>query len=205
VGRGGGDALAPPVGGVRRIGCAALAVLVLSGCGGGSGGKTSAATTGSTTVTIHNTSSASSATLARGFRLTSPAFSNGGKIPTRYTCAGAGQPIPLHWTGVPRRAKELVLVMRDPDAPDGPFLHWALAGINPSTHSVPARAVAARNSSGTDGYAPPCPPPGAKPHHYVITLSALAAASRLKSGFNPDQLRTSAVGIATLVGTFGRS
>jgi Raf kinase inhibitor-like YbhB/YbcL family protein len=190
---------------VRRLAAVVVAVLVLCGCGGGGGTKTSAATTSSTTVSVHNTSSASSVTLARGFHLTSPAFSNGGKIPRRYTCSGAGQPIPLHWTGVPRKAKELVLVMRDQDAPGGPFLHWGLAGISPSADSVPAGAVAARNSSGSEGYTPPCPPPGAGPHHYVITLSALAAPSGLKRGFNPDQLRTSALGIATLVGTFGRS
>ncbi len=143
-------------------------------------------------------------TLARGFHLSSPAFHNNRAIPPRYTCSGAGQPIPLTWSGVPKSAHELVLVIRDPDAPGSPFTHWALAGISPQTHGVPANAIAGRNSAGGNGYTPPCPPHGSRAHHYVITLTALSGASGLKPGFDPNQLRTSAVGIATLVGTYER-
>jgi Raf kinase inhibitor-like YbhB/YbcL family protein len=141
------------------------------------------------------------ATLAKNFRLTSPAFKPGGAIPRQYTCDGAGAPIPLAWSGVPKSAKELVLMMRDPDAPSGDFIHWAVAGINPRSNTP--TGVNGRNSEGRAGYAAPCPPPG-RPHHYVITLSALSGPSKLKPGFAPDQLRTAAVGIATLVGTYAR-
>ena len=202
-----------------------LGVLVLGGCGGG-GGSTSAhpsatsAASPTTTVaspspttTVASPSTTTSAhsssvhpvTLARGFHLSSPAFHNNGAIPTRYTCSGAGEPIPLTWSGVPKSAHEMVLVMRDPDAPGVPFTHWALAGIGPQTHSVPPNAIAGRNSTGANGYTPPCPPHGSRAHHYVITLTALSAASGLKAGFDPNQLRTAAVGIATLVGTYKRS
>jgi len=102
---------------------------------------------------------------------------------------------------VPKNAKELVLIMRDPDSPNAPFVHWAVAGISP--HAATPTGVAGRSSTGKPGYTPPCPPAG-KPHHYVITLSALSAPSNLKPGFTPDQLRTSAVGIATLIGTYAR-
>ncbi len=192
-----------------------LGVLVLGGCGGGGGTSTRASTTSaaSTTTTVASTSTTTSAhsssvhavTLARGFHLSSPAFHNNGAIPTRYTCSGSGEPIPLSWSGVPKSAHELVLVMRDPDAPGSPFTHWALAGISPQTHSVPANAIAGRNSAGSNGYTPPCPPHGSRAHHYVITLTALSGASGLKPGFDSDQVRTSAVGIATLVGTYRRS
>jgi Raf kinase inhibitor-like YbhB/YbcL family protein len=198
---------------VRRL--VVLAVLVLGGCGGGGGSTSthaSATSAASTTTTVASSSATASAgssslhpvTLARGFRLSSPAFHNNGAIPTRYTCSGAGEPIPLRWSGVPKSARELVLVMRDPDAPGSPFTHWTLAGISPQTHSAPANAIAGRNSTGSNGYTPPCPPHGSRAHHYVITLSALSEASGLRLGFDPNQLRSAAVGIATLVGTYRR-
>jgi Raf kinase inhibitor-like YbhB/YbcL family protein len=197
---------------VRRL--ALLGVVVLGGCGGAGSTtstpvSTTSATRATTTSVASTTSSAHSSsvgpvTLAHGFHLSSPAFGNNGVIPTRYTCGGAGEPVPLVWSGVPKSAHELVLVMRDPDAPGTPFTHWALAGISPQTHTVPANAIAGRNSAGGNGYTPPCPPHGSRAHHYVITLTALSGPSGLKAGFNPNQLRTSAVGIATLVGTYER-
>jgi Raf kinase inhibitor-like YbhB/YbcL family protein len=109
---------------------------------------------------------------------------------------------------VPKGAKELVLVMRDPDAPGGDFIHWAVAGIPPATTGFPAGGVPGlvapgQNSFGSLGYRGPCPPKG-NAHHYVITLSALAAPSGLKPGFTADQLHTQALGIATLIGTYAR-
>jgi Raf kinase inhibitor-like YbhB/YbcL family protein len=137
-------------------------------------------------------------------RLTSPAFADGGAIPRAYTCDGADSPLPLRFSGIPPSAKELVLVMRDPDAPTGNFVHWALAGISASASTVTAGAVEGRNSFGSLGYRGPCPPRGERPHHYVLTLSALGGRSALTAGFSPDQLRTAAVGLATLTGTYGR-
>ncbi len=126
-----------------------------------------------------------------------------------YTCDGRQTSLPLRWTGVPHGATELVLVMRDPDAPGGPFVHWALAGITPATTGFPAGGVSGqvipgRNSTGSLGYTGPCPPAGSPAHHYVLTLSALAAPSGLKPGFSPDQLQAQALGIATLIGTYAR-
>jgi Raf kinase inhibitor-like YbhB/YbcL family protein len=180
---------------VRGAGLLVAIALTLSSCGGS---RTAASSSSSTTT---STTTVSSVSLARGFTLTSPAFKQNGAIPRQYTCDGAGGPIPLKWSGVPRTTRELVLIMRDPDAPGAPFVHWAVAGIRPDATS-PA-GVPGRNSTGRTGYAPPCPPPG-KAHHYVITLNALSGPSNLKPGFTPDQLRTSAVGIATLVGTYAR-
>jgi Raf kinase inhibitor-like YbhB/YbcL family protein len=145
--------------------------------------------------------------LVGSLRLTTPAFSAGAAIPRAYTCEGRDISIPLRISGVPRGTRELVLVMRDPDAPRGDFVHWALAGIPPSTTSlaagaVPGLVVPGRNSYGALGYRGPCPPPG-RAHHYVLTLSALSAPSGLRPGFSADQLRTPAVAIATLIGTYG--
>jgi Raf kinase inhibitor-like YbhB/YbcL family protein len=126
-----------------------------------------------------------------------------------YTCDGRGTSLPLSWSGVPHDAKELVLVMRDPDAPGGTFVHWALAGIAPTATGFPAGGVSGqvipgRNSAGTLGYTGPCPPAGAQAHHYVLTLSALVSPSGLHPGFTADQLQTRALAIATLIGTYAR-
>jgi Raf kinase inhibitor-like YbhB/YbcL family protein len=138
-------------------------------------------------------------------RLTSPAFVAGTAIPRTYTCDGRDLPPPLRWSGIPPSARELVLVMRDPDAPGGNFVHWAVAGIPPTASGLPAKGVVeGRNSFGTVGYRGPCPPAGDKAHHYVLTLSALGGRSGLGAGFSADQLHTAAVGLATLVGTYRR-
>ncbi len=144
--------------------------------------------------------------LARGFTVSSPAFRDQGAIPAKYTCKGADVSLPLTISGVPPSAKELVVAMRDPDASSGNFVHWALAGIPPSTHAiqsggVPGLVAPGRNSYGTLGYRGPCPPT-AQTHHYVITVTALGAPSGLRPGFTLDSLHTPAVALATLTGTF---
>jgi Raf kinase inhibitor-like YbhB/YbcL family protein len=203
---------------------AGLAVgLALAGCGGSSksSSSASASTTGSTTISDHSspppsttgpvshTAPAPAATLARGFHLTSPVVRQNGPIPRRYTCDGADISLPLRFSGVPRATRELVLIMRDPDAPSGNFVHWALAGIPPRTTAlqaggVPGQIIPGRNSLGSLGYRGPCPPHGSHAHHYVITLNALSGRSSLRPGFTADQLQTAAIGVATLVGTYRR-
>jgi Raf kinase inhibitor-like YbhB/YbcL family protein len=186
---------------VRRLGSlAALLALAPAGCGGGSS-SSSPATSPSSAAT-----SPSSAALVPALRLGSPGFAPGGPIPRRYTCDGADLPLPLRWSGVPRRARELLVVMRDPDAPGGNFIHWAIARIRPSATSLPAAgAVEGRNSFGAVGYRGPCPPRGDRPHRYVITLSALAGPSGVRRGFAPNQaVRSLVLAVATLTGTYVR-
>jgi Raf kinase inhibitor-like YbhB/YbcL family protein len=220
---------------VRSTTAAALAAILIAGCGGSSSSSgatssrtnqsatsTPAAVTQSTTSATTASSSSSlstpgtsttstfstTATLAHGFHLTSPAFAAGGAIPAAYTCDGTDVSPPLQITGIPPGTRELVLVMRDPDSP-GAFVHWALAGIPPTTTSLPSGGVPGlvapgRNSFGTLGYRGPCPPHGASPHHYVLTVSALSAPSGLRAGFSADQLSSAATGISTLIGTYAR-
>jgi hypothetical protein len=169
--------------------------VALSGCGGSAQSRS----TGASPPPVR---------LVGSLRLTSPAFTAGAAIPRIYTCDGRDISIPLRFAGIPRATRELVLVMRDPDAPTADFVHWAIAGIAPATRGfaqggVPGLIVPGRNSYGSIGYRGPCPPPG-RAHHYVLTLSALPTASGLKPGFSADQLRTSALAIATLIGTYGR-
>src|SRR5215207_10746001 len=107
--------------------------------------------------------------------LQSSAFAPGAPIPERYTCDGAGDAPPLSWSGVPKRARELTLVVEDPDADR--FVHWTVLRIAPYTMGLdeghaPAGAVETDNSTGKRGWTPPCPPEDDEPHHYVFAVYA---------------------------------
>ncbi len=96
-------------------------------------------------------------------RLTSPAFADGGTIPSKYTCDGVDVSPPLAVAGVPEKARSLALVMDDPDAPVGTWVHWVVWNIAPRNgeiheHSAPPEGVAGRNSWQRAGYGGPCPP-----------------------------------------------
>ncbi|HEY3018732.1 MAG TPA: YbhB/YbcL family Raf kinase inhibitor-like protein, partial [Solirubrobacteraceae bacterium] len=107
---------------------------------------------------------------------------DGAAIPVRFTCAGAGAQPRIAWRGVPRGARELVLVVTDPDAPGGRFVHWTAYGIAPGARAVPPGVREGANSAGKDGWTPPCPPEGDRPHRYVIELYALPRRSGLPAG-----------------------
>jgi Raf kinase inhibitor-like YbhB/YbcL family protein len=114
------------------------------------------------------------------FHLASPAVTNGGSLPVRYTCDGRGISPPLTWTAPPTRTRSLTLLVRDPDAPGGVFIHWRASGIAPRAGSIAAGAHfrhEGRNSAGTRGWTPPCPPPGTV-HHYVFVLTAVNAVGK---------------------------
>jgi len=114
--------------------------------------------------------------------LTSPAFADGERIPLKYTRDGENLAPPLRWSGVPDRTRSLVLVMEDPDAPNGTFRHWAVFNI-PSDHDqLPesmetgpdaGRVRYGRNDFGNARYDGPEPPRGHGVHHYHFRLAAL--------------------------------
>lgn len=112
-------------------------------------------------------------------KITSSAFQEGGNIPSKLTCDGANVNPPLHFDQVPVRAKSLALIVDDPDAPGGVFVHWLVWNIDPKTsdiaeNSVPPNAVQGRNGFGKIGYGGPCPPSGT--HSYYFRVYALDVA-----------------------------
>jgi hypothetical protein len=148
-----------------------------AGCGGGADG-----------------SATPSGAAPAGFAFSSPAL--GATIPRRYTCDGAGTSPPLRWSGAPRAA-ELVLVVQDPDAPGGTFVHWtAFAIVARPLGDIPAgaRLRSGENSAGRTGWTPPCPPKGDKPHRYQFSLYALRRPSGLKPGASAAQVREKLAG-----------
>jgi Raf kinase inhibitor-like YbhB/YbcL family protein len=137
---------------------ACAAVAAASGCSG-DGERAAPPTGGAGVITV-----------------TSPAFDDGQPIPQKYTCDGEEVSPPLAWSGVPSDAAALALVVDDPDAPGGTYVHWAVANIDPAQHgvdegSVPAGGVEIANSSGGASYAGPCPPSGT--HRYRFTVYGL--------------------------------
>ncbi|MFF0270166.1 YbhB/YbcL family Raf kinase inhibitor-like protein [Kribbella sp. NPDC004536] len=120
--------------------------------------------------------------------VTSTAFREGGTIPRKYTCDGAGTSPPLAWTGTPADAKALAIVVDDPDAPSGTFTHWVVLDLDPKTTALvegTTPATQARNSAGKPSYYGPCPPSGT--HHYRFAVYALSAPTGLPAGAKLDE------------------
>jgi Raf kinase inhibitor-like YbhB/YbcL family protein len=146
--------------------------------------------------------------------LTSSAFSEGGSIPSRYTCDGIAVSPPLTWSES-KPAEEFALVVTDPDAPGGTFVHWVVYGISSIQESMgegqgPAGAKQGANDFGRTGYGGPCPPPGEDPHRYVFTLYAMSEART--GGLSPGDSAAALFGAircciqeqGSLTGTYGR-
>jgi Raf kinase inhibitor-like YbhB/YbcL family protein len=153
------------------------------------------------------------APVATTLDVTSAAFPEASPIPARYTCDGDGVSPPLAWTGVPTGAVELAVVVDDPDAPGGTYVHWLLFGVAPSTSmvaegQVPQGARQARNSAGLVGFTAPCPPHGDGPHHYRFTVYALGQRIDASDGTARDTvlraIRGAAVAKGTATATFER-
>jgi Raf kinase inhibitor-like YbhB/YbcL family protein len=123
--------------------------------------------------------------------ITSPAFANGGNIPSKYTCDGADVNPPLQFHDVPATAKSVALIVDDPDAPGRTFTHWFVWHIDPKQTSIaesvrfPNQGV---NDFGRTGYGGPCPPSGS--HRYFFKLYALDRQIELPSGPKRSRLET---------------
>lgn len=150
-------------------------------------------------------------TAPTGMTVTSTAFRDGGTIPRKYTCDGAGVSPPLSWTGAPAETKAIALVVDDPDAPNGTFTHWVLLDLDPNTSSLtegtaPPGAKQAKNSAGKPSYFGPCPPHGT--HHYRFTVWALSAATGLPAGTKLDDalkaINGTAISQGRLTGLYSR-
>lgn len=106
-------------------------------------------------------------------------FSNGGPIPSQFTCAGAGRSPALTWSGAPPGTKSFALILDDPDAPGGVWNHWLLWNIPASKSGLEERerplqpARSGTNDFGKIGYGGPCPPKGHGAHRYFFRLFAL--------------------------------
>jgi Raf kinase inhibitor-like YbhB/YbcL family protein len=149
--------------------------------------------------------------------LSCPAFKEGEAIPRRHTCEGEDLSPTLHWTVPPAATRSFVIIVEDPDAPAGTWVHWViynlpldLRGLTegvPAKYHLPHGAMQGLNDFKRIGYGGPCPPPG-KPHRYYFKLYALDALLNLKPRATKQQVSEACKGHvlaeAQLMGRFGR-
>lgn len=142
--------------------------------------------------------------------LTSAAFDDGSRIPDTYTCKGADISPPLSVQNIPNGTKSLALIVHDPDAPGGDFVHWVVWSIPADSSTIsegalPPGAQQGINSFGKRAYNGPCPPAG-KAHHYVFDVYAVSTELNLPDSTTRDKLMNaiegSKIGHATLTGTY---
>lgn len=134
---------------------------------------------------------------AKTLSLSSPLFTEGSRIPAKYTCEGQDVSPPLVWGEPPQKTQGFTLIMDDPDAPVGVFTHWVLFNLPPDVRQleegVPAQeqlhngALQGRNDFGKIGYGGPCPP-GGSAHRYRFTIYALDNTLDLAAGASKKQL-----------------
>ena len=151
-----------------------------------------------------------------GFTLSSTAFASGQAMPSVYSCRGRNVSPPLAWTDPPDGTQSFALIVDDPDAPAGTWVHWLLFNVPASTRGLSegVRADAklfdgslqGTNSSRRLGYEGPCPPSGT--HRYFFKLYALDTMLGLQSGANKTQLlaamESHIKAQAELMGTFSK-
>ena len=148
--------------------------------------------------------------------LESSAFADGEIIPVRHTCDGEDLSPPLAWGELPAGTLSLALVVDDPDAPVGTWVHWVLFNLPADTHSLPeglpAEEAVASGLQGINGwkelgYGGPCPPQGST-HRYFFKLYALDTALDLEAGISKAEVEKAMagriLGQGQLVGRYGR-
>jgi len=150
--------------------------------------------------------------------LTSDAFANGQSIPAKYSCIGKNISPALAWNDPPAGTQSFALIVDDPDAPMGTWVHWVLYNIKPEKRSLaedlpitgknvdPNAIFVGKNSAGKIGYDGPCPPSGT--HRYYFRLYALDTQISLLPGATKEQVLKETQGHilaqGELMGTFSK-
>jgi hypothetical protein len=143
--------------------------------------------------------------------LTSTAFAHQGFIPSQHACDSKDVSPPLNISGVPEAARSLALIVDDPDAPRGDWVHWTIWNIDPRTAAVGegaalAGAIEGQTDFGRPGYGGPCPPSGT--HRYFFKLYALDTTLGLPASSRKAELERAMEGHileqATLIGLYRR-
>jgi Raf kinase inhibitor-like YbhB/YbcL family protein len=149
--------------------------------------------------------------------LQTTAFRPGGTIPMQFTCSGENISPELSWNEPPPHTASFVLIVDDPDAPAGTWVHWVVYNLPAASRHLPAHvpsgsAIAGGGEQGlndfpNDGYGGPCPPSG-KPHRYFFRLYALDKLLDMHRPVRRQEIdlamRGHILAHAELMGRFGR-
>jgi Raf kinase inhibitor-like YbhB/YbcL family protein len=124
----------------------------------------------------------------------SPSFAANSYIPTKFTCDGANVSPDLMISDIPKECKSLALIMDDPDAPNGTFVHWVMWNIPPNQKIGESMApgIQGLNGKKENKYTGPCPPSGT--HHYHFKIYALDSKLELGSTTDKQALETAMKG-----------
>jgi Raf kinase inhibitor-like YbhB/YbcL family protein len=150
-------------------------------------------------------------------QITSTVFTEGAAIPAQHTCDAKNVSPPLKWSGMPAGTKSLALIVDDPDAPGGTWVHWVLYDLPAAATELPgdvpkSQYVAGGAKQGLNdfrhlGYGGPCPPHG-RPHRYFFKLYALDTVLDLKPGLTKKDIESAMerhiLTQAQLMGTYQR-
>lgn len=187
-----------------------IAASILAGCGADGDGATDSPDTTMTGTATPGNPALGEVTPAGGLELSSPAFDDGGSIPDRYGREAENVNPRLVIEGVPEETVSFALVVDDPDAPGGTFLHWLVWNVPGDRSEIPeewdpAEAMEGENDFGTTGYGGPAPPDGEE-HRYRFklyaldtTLSLSGSTSRVDVG---DAMRGHILTRSQLIGTY---
>jgi len=143
-------------------------------------------------------------------KLLCSAFEDGEAIPSEYTCDGSDISPPLSFSNIPENTKSLALIVDDPDAPTGTWVHWLVWNIpaNKTSFSKGENITfpQGKNDFGNLNYGGPCPPSGT--HRYFFKLYALDTTLKINDGSTKEQLESAMSGHiieeAQLIGTYSR-
>ena len=128
-------------------------------------------------------------TKGENMKISSPAFKHNQAIPSKFTCEGEDLNPALTISDVPTGTKTLALIVDDPDAPMGMWVHWVIFNIPPALPQISENSIPGKqgiNDFGRLNYGGPCPPSGE--HRYFFKLYALDATLNLKEGVTKKQL-----------------
>jgi Raf kinase inhibitor-like YbhB/YbcL family protein len=145
----------------------------------------------STACTLDNRQEVQEIKLELEIRLISSAFTDGEMIPKKYTCDAENVSPPLSWSDIPEGTESLALIVDDPDAPAGTWVHWILYDIpadqNGLSEGVQGVGIEGTNNFGDIGYGGPCPPKGPA-HRYFFKIYTLATTLELDAGESKENL-----------------
>jgi Raf kinase inhibitor-like YbhB/YbcL family protein len=147
--------------------------------------------------------------------ISSPAFANGQPIPVDFSCDGRDISPALAWENPPAGTQSFALIMDDPDAPIGTWVHWIIFNIPASSlnltegtatdQQLSDGSLQGETSAGSHGYHGPCPPSGT--HRYFFKLYALDTMLSITASADKKELLAAMEGHilanAELMGTFG--
>lgn len=141
-------------------------------------------------------------------KISSPAFSDDGMIPPKYTCQGSDINPQLDISEIPPNTKTLALIVDDPDAPSGDWVHWVLFNVAVTNRILEnsAPGILGRNDFGRNTWGGPCPPSGT--HRYLFKIYSLDTALELRAGATKKDLEKAMaghiLGKAVLTGLYKR-